>query len=189
MSKPRKRIIRRRRMTDIGRMPLWLTDGINRASGQSTTEGMDSVLLASIGMAKVGTSDRATLHTIGKHIAYIRMMCNMDHDAGKDNGHLELWALSVQCAEIYRDLIAELNAAGVAQLGDGDAELLGAFVTVSMNYMRRHTEHESAAAWVALDDRRRLSLLVGIDPDTGKHNADDGKLEQFLDTYDRRAAA
>lgn len=187
MGKLRKRIVRKP-VADLSRMPLWLTDGFNRAAGKATTEGMDTAMLSAIGQAKAGTSDKKTINTIGKFVAYIRMLCNMDFDARKENGHTKLWALSVQCAEIYRDLISELNDNGSATLGEEEADLLGVLVSVGMNNMRRHTEQQSAFAWAALDDGARMLRLLGIDPETGKHNADDGKLEQFFAIYDKEAA-
>lgn len=178
--KTRKHQHKRRNRGSIATLPIWMTDGIERAAGRNTSENSDIGIITAIKVATAGTSDISILHIIGKHIAYVRMICNMDYDARKQNGHQDMWAVSVLCAEIYRDAIEQFNAAESAAIDAGDAKTLHTFVTTSMDFVRRHSESESYVAWTSLEDRRRLSLLLGIDPVTGNMDADAGKLEQYL---------
>lgn len=171
----------------VARMPVWVTDGINRAVGEPTFDSAEAAARACILALATRTATQINVNTIGKYIAFIRMACLQDDKAGKTgNGHETLWALAVECAAIYRDALDMVLLGKNAGLDQDDITMLEVFVNVAHEFMRRHTEHEIAVAWQLLDTPNTLQLLLGIDPETGEYNADAGKMEQWLS---ERAAA
>lgn len=187
--KKRTRKFVARRGHAVARMPVWVTDGINRAVGEPTFDSAEAAARACILSLATHTATRINVDTIGKYIAFIRMACLQDDKAGKNrNGHNELWALAVECAAIYRDALDMVLQGNNAGLDDEDISLLEVFVNVAHEYMRRHTEHEIAVSWQLLDTPNTLPLLLGIDPKTGEYNADDGKLAQWIDEREKAAA-
>jgi len=176
-----------RRSHVVSRMPVWVTDGINRAVGEPTFDSAEAAARACILALATRTATQINVNTIGKYIAFIRMACLQDDKAGKTgNGHETLWALAVECAAIYRDALDMVLLGQNAGLDQDDITMLEVFVNVAHEFMRRHTEHEIAVAWQLLDTPNTLQLLLGIDPETGEYNADDGKMAQWLS--DRAAA-
>lgn len=178
-----------RRQGSRANLPVWLTDGINRAVDEETFDGAEMAARACILALQAGTASAVSINTIGKYIAFIRMLCLQDDKIGKNgNGHNTLCALAIQCAEIYRDALLGLKDEAMVGLDAEDIKLLNIFVDVSIDFTRRHTEHAIAYAWLTLEQTNTLQLLLGIDPQTGEHNADDGKLEQWIAEKERAAA-
>ena len=187
--KKRTRKFITRRSHAVARMPVWVTDGINRAVGEPTFDDAEASARGCIEALKLHAATQINVNTLGKYIAFIRMTCLQDDTAGKTgNGHNGLWALAVECAAIYRDALNMVMAGQCAGLDDADLEILKVFVNVAHEFMRRHTEHEVAMSWQLMETPGTMQLLLGIDPKTGEHNADDGKLEQWIAEKERAAA-
>jgi len=187
--KKRTRKFLTRRSHAVARMPVWVTDGINRAVGEPTFDSAEAAARACILALATRTATQINVNTLGKYIGFIRMACLQDDKQGKTgNGHNALWALAVECAAIYRDALDMVLAGQCAGLDDADVGMLEVFVNVAHEFMRRHTENDIAVSWQLLETPGTLQLLLGIDPQTGEYNADDGKVEQWLADRERRAA-
>lgn len=182
----KKRSFGRKPRNKTAGLPVWVVDGINSATGGQTCDSIEMAANASLLVLKTGTSDAMSLNTIGKFVAYIRLLCINDDAARKKNACSDMWGLSLLCAEIFRDYEQEMKASGHITLGDGDYEFIASFVRSGKAFLIRHTENECAKAWLALENPGVLNLLLGIDPDTGEYNADDGKLDKW---FAERAAA
>ena len=58
----------------VARMPVWVTDGINRAVGEPTFDSAEAAARLHSALA-TRTTTQINVNTIGKYIAFIRMAC------------------------------------------------------------------------------------------------------------------
>lgn len=185
--KRKKSVGRRVNSVAVNRMPLWLTRGVESATNQASFDSVETTARACLLALKMGAAEQVNVNTIGKFIALVRLVCIMDEPLKKKNGFDAMWALAVQCAEIFRDADRDVKQNGKAKLDDDDVTMLDTFIGAASDFLIRHSPQEVGNAWKLLDTPGTLSLLLGIDPETGE-NSDIGKLDRWIDERGKAAA-